>query len=93
MTRTVFCRKYQTELEGLSKPPFPGEAGQQIYETTSQKAWQDWLLLQTRLINEKQLNLIAPETQAYLNEQRERFLANADHDEADGFTPKAKPSP
>ena len=39
MTRTVFCRKHQQELEGLDKPPFPGPKGQDIYENVSRAAW------------------------------------------------------
>ena len=26
MPRTVFCRKYKQELEGLDQPPYPGAA-------------------------------------------------------------------
>ncbi|MCZ0941857.1 MAG: Fe(2+)-trafficking protein, partial [Gammaproteobacteria bacterium] len=39
MTRTVFCRKYRTELEGLAQPPLPGAKGELIFETVSRKAW------------------------------------------------------
>ena len=30
MSRTVFCRKYQEELEGLDFPPMPGKKGEDI---------------------------------------------------------------
>ena len=43
MSRTVFCRKYQTELEGLEFAPFPTAKGQQMFETVSKQAWQEWL--------------------------------------------------
>ena len=42
MTRTVMCRKYQEELPGLERPPYPGAKGQDIFEHISQKAWADW---------------------------------------------------
>ena len=29
MTRQIFCRKYQTEMEGLDFAPFPGAKGQE----------------------------------------------------------------
>jgi len=43
MARVVFCKKYQKELEGLKAPPYPGPKGQQLYESISQQAWNDWL--------------------------------------------------
>lgn len=85
MSRMVFCRKYQEELEGLLKPPFPGLAGQKIFEDVSKKAWQEWLKHQTLLINEKRLELFCPETQKYLAEQRELFLSNSDFEQAEGY--------
>ena len=87
MTRTVSCRKYREELEGLSAPPMPGPKGQEIYETVSRRAWQEWQAVQTMLINEKHLDLRDPETRRYLSAQRERFLDNDEVDHAEGFVP------
>ena len=87
MTRTVFCQKYQQEMEGLEQPPFPGPAGEHIYEHVSKQAWQEWLAHQTMLINEKQLNVMDPEAKKYLDDQRERFLNNQAFDRAEGYTP------
>lgn len=87
MTRTVFCRKYQQEMEGLDEPPFPGPAGEDIYEHVSKKAWQEWLAHQTMLINEKQLNVMDPEAKKYLDQQRDLFLNNETHDQAEGYVP------
>ncbi len=82
---TVFCRKYQKTLPALSRPPFPGAKGQAIMETISQQAWQEWLQHQTRLVNEKHLNMMAPETRNYLEEQRELFFDGNNYDLAQGF--------
>jgi Fe-S cluster biosynthesis and repair protein YggX len=87
--RTIQCRKYGEELEGLDTPPLPGPAGQCLFETVSKKAWLEWQALQTTLINEKHLELRDPEARKYLTEQRERFFDNKDVDHAEGFTPKA----
>lgn len=87
MSRKVFCRKYQKEMEGLDQPPFPGKAGEAIYESVSRQAWREWLQHQTMLINEKHLNVLDPSTKAYLDEQRERFLDNQAFDRAEGYTP------
>ena len=85
MSRTVTCRKYKVELEGLARPPLPGAIGQDIFDNVSQKAWAEWTELQTQLINEKQLSTIDPDARKYLAEQREKFLNNEQHDEAEGF--------
>ena len=42
MSRTVFCRRYQKEMEGLETPPLPGAKGQDIYENVSARAWAEW---------------------------------------------------
>lgn len=87
MSRTVFCRKYQKELEGLEQPPMPGAKGQELYEQVSKQAWQAWLEHQTRLINEKHLKVFEPETRQYLLEQMEKFLNNETTDQAEGYVP------
>ena len=88
MTRTVVCRKYAEELEGLETPPLPGPAGEEIFNTVSKKAWLEWQALQTMLINEMTLDLRDPEARKYLTEQREKFLDNEDTDYAEGFVPR-----
>ena len=87
MSRTVFCRKYQKELPGLDAPPYPGPKGQQIYESVSRKAWQEWLAHQTMLINERRLNVVDPETRKFLAEQMEKFLSGDDFARAEGYIP------
>ena len=90
MSRTVKCRKYQKDLPGLTVPPYPGPKGQEIYETVSQQAWQEWQAQQTMLINEKQLSLIDSETRVYLQQEMEKFLNNKDYDRAEGFVPQSE---
>ena len=85
MTRTVFCKRHQQELPGLTAPPFPGTKGQEIFETISQAAWDDWQAHQTMLINEKHLNMMDKAARKYLTEQRDRFFEGDQVDEADGY--------
>lgn len=85
MTRTVFCRKYQQEMPGLTTAPLPGVRGQEIFDTVSQQAWQEWQQLQTRLINEKHLSLIKVEHRRYLLKQMEAFFDNQPTDIAEGY--------
>ena len=87
MSRTVFCKKYQKEMEGLPMAPLPGAKGQEIYDNISKQAWTEWQARQVRLINEKQLSMINPDDRTYLMDQMTKFLANEDADEADGYVP------
>ncbi|SFX70270.1 oxidative damage protection protein [Marinospirillum alkaliphilum] len=87
MTRTVFCRKYQQDLPALETPPLPGPRGQEILNTVSAKAWQEWMAHQTRLINEKRLKVFEPATRQYLQEQMEGFFNNEEIDQAEGYVP------
>lgn len=90
MTRTVFCKKYQKELEGLERPPFPGPKGMAIYEAVSKQAWDEWQKYQTMLINEKGLSLFDPNTRKYLQEQQDKFFSGEETDKIDGYTPPEK---
>ena len=87
MSRSVMCKKYQQQLEGLEAPPYPGAKGQQIYETISKKAWGEWLTLQTMLINEYRLSVREPEARTYLGEQMDKFFNNEATDHAEGYVP------
>lgn len=88
MTRTVMCRKFGKELPGLTAPPLPGTKGQELFDSISQEAWQQWLQHQTRLINEKHLNMMEPSARQYLSEQMEKFLSGQEYDHAEGYVPE-----
>ena len=66
MTRTVNCRKYNRELPGLERPPFPGQKGEDIYNNISGRARDDWQKHQTMLINERRLNMMNAEDRKFL---------------------------
>jgi len=87
MARTVHCRKYNEEKEGLDEPPMPGPKGEEIYNNVSRQAWSEWQALQTMLINEKHLDMRDPDARKYLAAQRERFLDNEPVDRAEGYVP------
>ncbi len=90
MSRTVFCKKYQKDLEGLDAPPFPGAKGQDLFENVSKQAWADWQAQQTMLINEKHLSLVDPEARKYLQEEMDKFFAGEDYDKAGGYVPPSE---
>mgnify|MGYP005989251539 CR=1 FL=1 len=90
MARTVFCKKYQKDMEGLDTPPYPGPKGQDIFEHVSKTAWQEWQQHQTMLINEKHLNMIDAESRKYLQQEMDKFLAGEDYDLAEGYVPPSE---
>lgn len=87
MSRTVQCIKLKKEAEGLEFPPYPGETGIKIWHSISKQAWQDWLNVQTRLVNENRLNLADARARKYLKEQMEKYLFEDIDVEAQGFVP------
>ncbi|MFK8048600.1 MAG: oxidative damage protection protein [Halioglobus sp.] len=90
MSRTVFCKKYQKDLEGLDAPPFPGAKGQDLFENVSKQAWADWQTQQTMLINEKHLSLVDPDARKYLQQEMDKFFAGEEYDKAEGYVPPSE---
>tara|TARA_Y100000780_G_C13616323_1_gene390638 strand:- start:108 stop:380 length:273 start_codon:yes stop_codon:yes gene_type:complete len=90
MSRTVLCRKYKEELEGLDRPPYPGPKGQDIYDNVSKKAWKEWTDHQTMIINEKHLSLMDPSTREYLQSEMEKFMTGDNYEKAEGYVPPSK---
>ena len=87
MARMVNCIKLGNEAEGLDFPPYPGELGKRIYENVSKEAWQQWVKLQTMIINENRLNLADARHREYLREQCEKHFFGDGADQVEGFSP------
>lgn len=87
MARTVNCVKLGREAEGLVFPPMPGELGKRIFENVSNEAWQQWVRLQTMLINENRLNLADAQHRKYLAEQVDKHFFGEGADRISGFVP------
>ncbi|MDR2451116.1 MAG: oxidative damage protection protein [Candidatus Accumulibacter sp.] len=93
MTRMVQCVKLGREAEGLDFPPYPGELGQRIFANVSQEAWQQWVRLQTMIINENRLNLADAEHRKYLAGQIEEYFFGEGADPVQGYVPpRASPT-
>lgn len=90
MSRTVFCRKYQQEMEGLDKPPFPGAKGQELFASVSKQAWQEWIAHQTMLINEKKLNMMNAEHRALLQTEMVSYLFEDGDVQIEGYVPPSQ---
>lgn len=87
MTRMVKCAKLGIESEGLDTPPFPGPKGQYIYENISKQVWQEWLSVQTMLLNEYRLTSFDPKAKKFLEEERAKFLSSSETVMPEGYVP------
>ncbi|KYC29326.1 putative Fe(2+)-trafficking protein [Sterolibacterium denitrificans] len=85
MTRMVNCIKLGREAPGLDFPPVPGELGKRIFENVSKEAWQQWVKLQTMLINENRLSLVDANARKYLAEQLEKHFFGNGADQVTGY--------
>ncbi len=83
----VICKKFQEELDAMTFPPRPGEKGEELMQNYSQAAWNEWIKLQTMLINERHLDLSDKENRKWLSEQMALFLENKDYEKPAGFIP------
>ena len=84
----VFCKKYKQNLDRMMFPPMPGQLGKVLMENYSQKAWEDWLNMQTMLINENRLDLSNKESRKWLNQQMHLFFENKGYQKPKGFVPE-----
>lgn len=87
MTHLVHCAKLGKEAEGLERPPFPGPQGERIYKSISREAWQEWLKVQTMLINEHRLASFDPKAKQFLAAEREKFLFGGENVRPEGYVP------
>ena len=88
MGKKVNCIKLGTTSDGLEKPPFPGAQGQRIFENISAQAWQEWLNLQTMLINEHRLTPFQAKDKQFLADEREKFLFGPGASTPEGYKPQ-----
>ena len=87
MARTVNCVKLGREADGLDFPPMPGALGKRIFDNVSKEAWQQWIRMQTMIINENRLNLMDAGHRKYLAEQVEKHFFGDGADMAQGYVP------
>ena len=87
MARTVQCIKLGKEAEGMDFPPMPGAMGKKLFDSVSKEAWQQWVKLQTMIINENRLNLADARHREYLREQCEKHFFGDGADQVDGCSP------
>lgn len=76
--RLVHCIKLDQELPGLSRPPFPNDLGQLIFEKVSKEAWDQWLQESVRYINTYRVDLSSREGTEFMMNQLKIWLGMAD---------------
>jgi Fe-S cluster biosynthesis and repair protein YggX len=90
VSKKVHCQLLDQELDALTFQTYPGELGKRIFENISQQAWQQWMTLQTMLINEHRLSPINPEHRAYLEAEMERYFFGGGSEKPEGYVPQAE---
>ncbi len=85
MSKKVHCQLLDQELEALAFQTYPGELGKRIFENISQQAWQQWMTLQTMLINENRLSPLNPEHRAYLEAEMEKYFFGGGSEKPEGY--------
>jgi Fe-S cluster biosynthesis and repair protein YggX len=90
VSKKVHCQLLDQELDALTFQTYPGELGKRIFENISQQAWQQWMTLQTMLINEHRLSPINPEHRAYLEAEMEKYFFGGGSEKPEGYVPQAE---
>lgn len=88
--KTVNCIKYGADQESIPYSPYSGDLGQRIKENVSLRFWQEWLKIQTMIINENHFSPIDPEHRAIIEEKMVAFLFENEDIKPDGYTPEGE---
>lgn len=72
--RVVHCVKFDRDLPGLKRRPYPGSLGQRLFESVSALAWNDWVEHSKMIINEYRVVSTDPKAMQMLYEECERFF-------------------
>lgn len=76
--KTVFCKRLNQERPALTEAPFKGPIGELILNNVSAEAFNEWLEIQMKIINEERLDLSEERSQERLYQQLITFLNLAD---------------
>ncbi|QJC36574.1 oxidative damage protection protein [Enterobacteriaceae endosymbiont of Donacia simplex] len=74
MSKKIFCIYFQCKMIQLNYKVYPGNIGDIIYNNISHNAWIKWLVYQTKLINEKKLNMTKEKHILFLEKEMINFL-------------------
>ena len=88
--RTVFCVKFQKEMPGLDKLPWPGELGQRVFDNVSVEAWKLWEERMTMILNEYRIMPWQKEGQEVIKQQLEQFFFGEGAALPPGYVPEQR---
>ena len=72
---TVQCSRFREELPGIqTRISFAGDFGDQVKTSVSQKAWNEWMDMQIKVINEYRLHMGEAKDRKVLQEFAGRFF-------------------
>ncbi|WWP02665.1 MAG: oxidative damage protection protein [Candidatus Dasytiphilus stammeri] len=74
MNKIIYCQYLKCQSEAQDYKIYPGKLGDIIYNNISKKAWAIWLLQQTKIINEKKLNMNNIQDQNLIENEMISFL-------------------
>ena len=71
----ITCLRCKKETQGFSETPLPGPHGDELLQHTCPPCFDDWMRMETMIINEYRLDLGLPRNQELLNMEMAKFLA------------------
>lgn len=74
----VFCRRLNREMPKMLEAPLKGSIGQIILDNVSKEAFEEWLEVQIKIINEERLDLSDTNAQERLYGQMISYLNLSD---------------
>ncbi|MCW5197080.1 oxidative damage protection protein [Buchnera aphidicola] len=77
--KIIFCKFFKKFCEGHDEPFYPGRIGEYIYKNISKLAWKKWMHQQTKIINEKKLNMMNIQDYQIIKKEMIKFLFKKDN--------------
>ncbi len=72
---TWTCRRCgRADVPRLDWEPWPGDLGDLVRRTVCSACWNEWMAIQTRILNEYRVNVLHPDHVRAVREQMVRFL-------------------
>jgi len=68
------CSRCGGDGPQLDFSPWPGELGRRVRDGICRSCWDEWMGLQTKIINEYRINVLHPEHAAAVRQQMEIFF-------------------
>lgn len=74
MTDQWKCKRCNGSEPRLDFQPWPGAIGARVLEEICGNCWKEWMGVQTKIINEYRINVLAPEHASAVRDQMEVFF-------------------